>query len=101
MGRDDRPSDSIEARATRRVRRKLGFYTHAAVFVAVNLGFFLMHELSGRPHKPFMFWGWGLGLFIHGVFTFVSLQGESVRERMIRQEIERMRRERGDDDKQP
>jgi len=94
--RDESPSDSIEARASRRVRRKLGFYIHALVFVLVNLGLYAMREFTGRPHGPVIIWGWALGLVIHGIFTFVSLQGEGVRERMLRKEIERMRR-----DKQP
>lgn len=93
MSRHDLPSDSIEARAAMRVRRKLGFYTHATIFILVNLGLFLAHEFTGRPHKPFMLWGWGLGLAIHGLLTFASLQREGLRERMLRQEIERMKRE--------
>lgn len=85
--------DNIEARARRRVRRKLGFYTHALVFVLVNLGLYAMHEFTGRPRGPVIIWGWALGLAIHGIFTFVSLQGEGLRERMLREEIERMRRD--------
>ena len=42
--RDSLP-DSIEARAYRRVRRKLGFYMHAGVFVLVNLGVDLLYTL--------------------------------------------------------
>ncbi len=94
MSRPDLPSDSIEARATRRVRKKLGFYIHALVFVLVNLGLFIASELTGRHRGPVFIWGWALGLAIHGLFTFVSLQGEGVRERMIREEIERMKRDK-------
>jgi hypothetical protein len=94
--RHDFPPDSIEARAHRRVRRKMGFYIHALVFVLVNLGLYAMHEFSGRHRGPVFIWGWALGLAIHGLFTFISLQGEGLRERMLREEIERMRR-----DKQP
>ena len=93
--RDRPPRDSIEGRAYRRVRKKLFFYKHAAVFAAVNAAFYAYAELMGHPHRGFgMFWGWGLGLLIHGIVTFVSLQGEGMRERMIREEIERMRRDR-------
>lgn len=90
--RDDIP-DSIESRARRRVRRKLGFYWHLLIFVLVNGGIYIAAELSGRPHGPVIIWGWAVGLLIHGIVTFVSLQGEGLRERMIRQEIERMRRD--------
>ncbi len=93
--RSNLPPDSIEARAERRVRKKMRFYIHALVFVAVNLGLYLMAEFSGRPHGgPGMLLGWGLGLLIHGIFTFTSLQGEGLRERMIREEVERMKRDK-------
>jgi 2TM domain len=88
------PPDSIEARATRRVRKKIGFYIHLLVFVLVNLGLFVIGEMTGRHRGPVFLWGWGLGLAIHGLITFVSLQGEGVRERMIREEIERMKRDK-------
>jgi hypothetical protein len=92
--RHDFPSDSIEARALRRVRKKMGFYIHALVFVLVNLGLYAMQEVTGRHRGPVFIWGWALGLLIHGIFTFVSLQGEGLRERMLRKEIERMRRDK-------
>jgi hypothetical protein len=98
--RDDIP-DSIEARARRRVRRKLGFYKHAIVFVVVNLALFALSELTGRHFNRMAFMAWGIVLLIHGVLAVVSLQSEGLRERMIRQEIERMRRERDNEaDKQ-
>lgn len=88
----DLPPDSIEARAERRVRKKIGFYIHALVFVLVNLGLVAVNMVNGRG--PGFLWAWGIGLVIHGAFTFVSLQGEGVRERMIREEIERMKRDK-------
>ena len=84
--------DSLESRALRRVRRKFGFYIHALVFVLVHLGFWAAY-LVGERSRPFFVWGWAIGLAIHGIAVFASLQGEGVRERMLRQEIERMRRE--------
>lgn len=88
------PPDSIEARAERRVRRKFGFYIHALVFVLVNLGLYALSEFSGRHRGPVFIWGWAVGLLIHGIITFASLRGEGLRERMIREEIERMRRDK-------
>ena len=85
--------DDIEARARRRVGMKMGFYIHALVYVLVNLGLFAINAVagSGRWH----FWplaGWGVGLAIHGIFTFIGLRGEGFRKRMIEAEIERLRR---------
>ena len=65
MSRQDHPrDDSIEARAHRRVRRKLGFYWHALIFVLVNGGLWAMHLFTGHPRGPVILWGWGLGLVI-------------------------------------
>ena len=54
---------------------------------------FALSSLSGngRWHIWPML-GWGLGLAIHGVVTFINLRGEGLRERMLRAEIERLRR---------
>ena len=40
-------------------------------------------------HFPVL--GWALGLAIHGIVTFVSLQGEGVRRGMVAREIEHLR----------
>jgi len=86
-------SDDIEARARRRVNMKMGFYIHALVYVLVNLGLFAINTFTGRGHWhlwPLL--GWGIGLSIHGIVTFISLNGEGLRERMLDDEIERLRR---------
>ncbi len=87
-------NDDIHTRARRRVGIKLGFYTHALVFVLVNLGLFAANSVAGGPrwsHFPLL--GWGLGLAIHGAVTFLSLQGQGVRERMLSAEVERLRKQ--------
>jgi 2TM domain len=92
MSRNRTLDDSIEARAQRRVHRKLGFFIHAFVFVAVNLGLYAINSVTGEPrwsHFPLL--GWGLGLAIHGLVTFMSLQGEGVRRSMLAREIESLR----------
>ena len=86
-------TDNLQAHARRRVGIKLGFYAHALVFVLVNLGLFAISSVAGGhrwSHFPLL--GWGLGLAIHGVVTFISLQGQGVRERMLNHEIDRLRR---------
>ncbi len=86
----DRDSLSLEARAQRRVRRKMGFFIHAFVFLAVNLGLFVLSQLGGHPrHVPVM--GWALGLAIHGIVTLVSLQGEGLRRRMLDREMQALK----------
>ena len=84
--------NSIEARARRRVGRKLGFYIHATVFVLVNLVLYAINSAGGGPRwSHFPLWGWGLGLAIHGLVTLIGLQGEGVRDRMVEAEVKRLR----------
>jgi hypothetical protein len=84
--------DDIETRARRRVGLKLGFYTHLLVYVLVNLGLLAISSASGRGNwHVWPLLGWGLGLAIHGIVTFVSLRGEGLRGRMLEREIERLR----------
>ena len=85
----------LERRARRRVGMKIGFYIHALVFVVVNLGLYGLNAYTGGQRWAiFPLLGWGLGLSIHGIVTFVSLQGEGLRDRMLESEKERLRRRR-------
>ncbi len=88
--------DDLEQRARRRVGMKLGFYVHALVYVLVNGGLWLINTYFSDGHRwsVFPLMGWGLGLAIHGIVTFISLQGEGVRERMLKDEVERLRQRR-------
>jgi len=87
-------TDDLHARARRRVGIKMGFYTHALVFVLVNLGLFTFNSVVGGTRwSQFPLWGWGLGLAIHGVVAFIGLQGQGLRERLLNSEIERLRRQ--------
>lgn len=89
---DDR---SLERLARRRVGIKTGFYTHALVYVLVNLGLLAINTYSGGPRWfVFPLLGWGLGLAIHGIVTFVSLHGDGWRSRMIENEMAKLRQRR-------
>ena len=89
-------TDSLETRARRRVGRKMGFYIHATVFVLVNLGLFAINAVSGDPHwARFPLMGWGLGLAIHGLVTFIGPQSGGLRRSMLQREIEHLRRSEG------
>ena len=90
--------DELRAAAKRRVGIKMGFYTHALVFVLVNTGLYFINTVSnglgagGMRWHHFPLFGWGLGLAIHGIVTFISLQGMGLREQMLEREIETLRR---------
>jgi hypothetical protein len=92
----DTSDHELRQRARRRVKLKTGFYIHLSVYVLVNLGLAAINLVTGG--KSWHLWplaGWGLGLAIHGFVTFASLRGEGLRERMLEQEVQRLKREAG------
>ena len=90
-------NDDIDRLARRRAGAKLGWYAHAAVYVAVNLFLFAMSEsgMGQRRWSIYPMLGWGLGLMLHGVAVFLLGSGSGLRERMVEKERERLRRQRG------
>lgn len=87
--------EEIERLAHKRAGAKLGWYVHALVYVAVNL-FVLAISRYGFGHRPWSVYpllGWGLGLALHGVSVFVLGAGGGLRDRLVRQERERLERE--------
>ena len=89
--------DEIDRLARKRAGAKLGFYAHAAVFAVVNLFLYLISDraFGGRPWSPFPFLGWGVGLACHAISVYVLGAGSTLRERLVEQERERLRRDRG------
>jgi len=86
-------NDDIETRARRRVGMRIGWYTHALVFVLVNAGLYAINTvIGGYRWNVWPLAGWGLGLAIHGVVVFASLHGEGLRRRMLAREIEDLKR---------
>jgi hypothetical protein len=88
-------SEEIERLARKRAGAKIGWYIHAAVYLVVNVGLFLMSDaaLGQRRWSLGPVLGWGLGLALHGVSVFVLGQGSEMRERMVQRERDRLRRE--------
>jgi hypothetical protein len=82
-------------RAKERVEERLGFYRHAAVYVAVNLFLLILNWTRGPLHW-WSLWpalGWGIGLLAHGLHVFSSRWGSARKEEMIRREMDRQARE--------
>jgi hypothetical protein len=86
-------SESIDAIAQRRASAKLGWYTHAAIYVCVIGGLALVGAWQGRywPVAPAL--GWGLGLAVHGLRVFATGAGSSLRNGMIERERQRLQRQ--------
>lgn len=88
-------SEEIERLAHKRAGAKLGWYVHATVYVLVNLFIFATAYFGwrSRPWSPYATLGWGLGLALHGVSVFLLGAGGGLRERLVAQERERLKRE--------
>lgn len=84
---------ALRRQARKRVDMKMGFLTHLLVFACVNAGLFLLggaDRLHGVP-----LWGWGLGLAIHGLVTWLNLQGGDLRDRLMAAELKTLRERAG------
>ncbi|MFZ2827494.1 MAG: 2TM domain-containing protein [Hydrogenophaga sp.] len=90
-------SQAIDKRARRRAGAKLGWYTHAAVYVLVNLVLLGLsaNGFGTRPWSMFPTLGWGLGLTLHGLSVFLIGAGGGLREHLVQQERERLQRQQG------
>ena len=87
-------TDDVELRrlAIRRADMKLAFRSHLMAYVIVNAGLVMINLITSSDY----FWaiwpmlGWGIGLAAHGVTVYMD--GEGMRDRMIEQELEKLRR---------
>lgn len=65
----------IDRLARRRAGAKLGFFIHAAVFLAVNLVLGTAAFASGKNWAVYPALGWSVGLLVHGAVVFVLSGG--------------------------
>ena len=76
----------LDRQARRRAGAKMGWYFHAAVYVAVNILLAALSAHSGRHWAVFPALGWGLGLAIHGLAVWFKLSRHGFYERMVQRE---------------
>ena len=70
------PEADLRQRARDRVVAKLSFFTHLAVYIAVNVLLVVVNLLT-TPERLWFYWpmlGWGIGVVFHGavVLSFVK-----------------------------
>ncbi len=82
--------DALERLARRRAGAKLGWYVHALVYLCVNLLLAALSTMSGGHWAVFPAFGWGIGLAVHGLVTFVVTGGAGLHDRLVRQERRRL-----------
>lgn len=87
--------EELERLAHKRARAKLGWYIHAMVYIVANLFIFAIsrYGFGSRPWSVFPLLGWGLGLALHGISVFFLGAGAGLRDRLVQQERERLRRQ--------
>lgn len=85
-------ADEIDCMARKNAGRKMGWYLHACVFIAVNTGLALAATLSGRHYALASVFGWGIGLLIHGAVVFLVAPGGHLRERLVQKEREKLQK---------
>ena len=83
-------SPELERLAQKRASARLGWFTHATVYVTVISGLALLGAQQGRfwPIAPAL--GWGFGLLMHGLRVFAIGKGSALRERLVQKERERL-----------
>jgi hypothetical protein len=87
--------EELDRLARKRAGAKLGWYFHAAVYIAVNLFLLAMSDIGWGQRawsiKPML--GWGLGLALHGASVWLLGPGGDLREGMVQKERVRLQRE--------
>ena len=82
--------EELMKEAQKRAEAKVGFYSHFAIYIVVNL--FLVGVWwfagDGFPWFVFVLFAWGIGLVGHGIGTF----GETgITDRMVEQEYQKLK----------
>jgi len=84
--------DTVYHQARRQADRKIRFYVHLAVYLAVNTGLVLA-SLQGDPARtPWPLFGWGIGLLFHGLAVFLRAPRAAWKQRLIEKELHKLSR---------
>ena len=91
-------TDDVELRrlAIRRADMKLAFRSHLMAYVIVNAGLVMIYFMTSFGSYFWPVWpmiGWGIGLGAHAMTVYAN--GEGMRDRLIEEELEKLRRTRG------
>ena len=85
-------------RAEKRVKRIKGFYTHAIVYVVINIMLVIVKIQNLDSRESFLQWQnfttlffWGIGLLAHGISIFTPnfMLGKDWEERKIKELMEK------------
>ena len=85
----------LEREARRSARAKMGWATHALVYLCVNTALIVLALSQGRSWYLGPLLGWGLGLAIHGLAVWLRTGGGGLYERQLQVERERLQANHG------
>lgn len=90
-------TDDVELRrlAIRRADMKLAFRSHLMAYAIVNGGLVAIYIMTSFGDYFWPIWpmiGWGIGLAAHAMTVFMN--GEGLRDRLIEEELEKLRKTR-------
>ena len=84
-------NQEVYKKAKKKVETRMSFYTHLAVYLGVITLLTILNVTVAGDY----FWamwpmiGWGSGVIVHGLFTFVFDSKSSLKERLIEKEIQK------------
>ncbi len=81
---------NIDTLARKRVKAKLGWYTHLTVYLIVNAFLISLSVWQDRNWAIFPLLGWGLGLVLHGISVWFAGAGSAMREGMVERERQKL-----------
>jgi hypothetical protein len=84
-------NQEVYTNAKKKVETRMSFYTHLAVYLVV-ISLLTILNLTVAGDYFWVMWpmiGWGSGLIVHGLFTFVFDSKSSLKERLIEKEMQK------------
>ena len=85
-------NQEVYSNAKKKVEARMRFYTHGVVYLVV-MSMLTILNLTVAGDYFWAMWpmiGWGSGVIIHGLFTFVFDSKSSLKERLIEKEIQKV-----------
>ncbi|SEA06373.1 2TM domain-containing protein [Bizionia paragorgiae] len=90
-------------RAAKQVKKIKGFYSHALVYIVINIMIVIINIQNLDPGESYFQWHnfitlffWGIGLLAHGLSVFIPtmVMGKDWEERKIREYMEKSKNNR-------
>lgn len=89
---DDFARAAFREREARQIRRRRLFWTHAAIWAAVNLMLVVIWAITWSGHPWFLYplLGWGIGLAAHAASVFLLADTDDI---VLQREEQRLARD--------